>query len=170
MTLFCGKMRNIMHQCLINKKKLYLLANCCDCRHSYNRSLNYRIRMSSTSLPEIIGRGLLSNPIGLSQAVGGGVLRAQLFLGAILCWKFKKAPGLLPLLRCITDGQASLLLGAEKETKQQHHSLMAAFSTCFWITAFKWSDDNAAHILATRPSLPGSDVMTGNNGLRQEPV
>lgn len=70
--------------------------------------------MSVTFLPEVIGRRLLSDPIGLSWAVGGAVLWAQLFLGAVLCWKLKKAPGLLPLLRCVTDGKAPLLLNTEK--------------------------------------------------------
>lgn len=80
--------------------------------------LNSKILMSSNSLPEVIGRGLLSNPIGLPRAVGGAVLRAQLFLGAVLCWKLEKAPGLLPLLCCVTDGQSSLLLSAENIRKE----------------------------------------------------
>lgn len=106
--------------------------------------LNYRIMMFLTSLPEVIGRGLLSDPIGLSWAVSGAVLWAQLFLGAVLCWKLKKAPGLLPLLRCITDGQPSLLLGAEKKRKQEP-------------SYFNISCCN----MAIRTLLPGSQEMAG---------
>lgn len=131
--------------------------------------------MPSTSLPEVIGWRLLSDPIGLSWAVGGAVLWAQLFLGAVLCWKLEKAPGVLPLLRCITDGQSPLLLGAGKKRKQRHRSLTAAFSTCFRIAAFKWPDDDAAHpghqnTRTSRTLLPGSEVMSGTDQQRWEPV
>lgn len=92
---------------------------------SKNRKLfceRINVLMNCGTLPEVIRRWLLSNPIGLSWAVGGAVLWAQLLLGTILCWKLEKALGLLPLLRCITDGQSSLLLGAGKTTASQFNA------------------------------------------------
>lgn len=70
----------------------------------------------------LIWRGILSDPIGLCQAVGGAILRADVLFGSILSGQVQAGLKVLPLLRGIADGQPTFLLYGQSRKMVQEHS------------------------------------------------